>query len=54
MFGDEFKKFMEIEDAHFKKSQKLRRLDDLKIEKYKNIYQNSMNLLTKFFKESSF
>ena len=38
MFTDGFKKFMEIEDSHFRKSQKQRRLDNLQIEKYKNIY----------------
>ena len=38
MFENGIKKFMEIENSHFKKEQRQRRYDQLKIESYKNLY----------------
>jgi len=32
------KDFLEVEDSHFRKNQKKRRMEKLQIEKYKNIY----------------
>ena len=38
MFDKEIKKFLGIDNAHIKKERKQNLLDQLKIEKYKNIY----------------
>ena len=38
MFENGLKRFMEIEDAHFKRDQKQRRFDQKRLEEYKNIF----------------